>query len=324
MPLNLTSRLGQVRALLRDRSVVALLLTAAIVGGIFLARHQRKSSLYVDQFWALKASWENCADMVLTGDSRVYIGVSPEAMRQVLPGRTILNYGFSANGYSPEYLRRARAVLREDGSRIIVLGITPRSLSFRCQGNNGYTQVMKDFRLSKGWGAAAGLQTTMYVLAEPLTFENAVSELVHWNNARPSTFDYYADGWMRAHKTRDDFGDSLSVYAAGYENEKERATPAVIDGLLEQVRQWRGEGVRVYAFRVPTSPEMYALENRLSAFNEQSFASKLEQSGGVWIPTDQMIYHSWDGSHLRYDSAIQLSLDLARKIAAAEAARNRQ
>ena len=324
MPNHLTSWLGQVRTALRDRSVVALLLTTAIVGGIFLARHQRKSSLYADQFWALKASWENCADVVLTGDSRVYIGVSPQAMRQALPGRTILNFGFSANGYSAEYLQRARNVLRQDGSRIIVLGITPRSLSFRCLADNGYTQVMKDFGSSKGWGAAAGLQTTMCVLAEPLTFENAVSELVHWNNARPPTFDYYADGWMRAHKMRDDFGDSLNVYAAGYENEKERPAPAVIGALLEQVRQWRKEGVRVYAFRVPTSPQMYVLENRLSGFNEQTFASGLEQSGGVWIPTEQMIYHSWDGSHLRYDSAIQLSLDLARKIAAAEAARSPQ
>ena len=323
MLLNLTSRLGQVRTVLRDRSVVALLLTAAIVGGIFLARHQKKSALHVDQFWALKASWEHCADVVLTGDSRVYIGLSPEAMRQGLPGRTILNFGFSANGYSKEYLQRARNVLRPDGSRIIVLGISPNSLSIKAQGNNGFTQVMKDFGSQKEWGAAADLRTAVYVLAEPLTFDSAVSELVHWNNYRPLTFDYYADGWMRAHKMQDDYGD-VPIIAAGLLKSDKKAAPAVIDGLLEQVRQWRKEGVRVYAFRVPTSPEMYDLENRLSEFNEQTFTSGLEQAGGVWIPMDQTTYHSWDGNHLRYDAAIQMSQDLARKIAAVEAAQNRQ
>jgi hypothetical protein len=319
---DLKSRLGQAtRTTLRDRSVVALLLTAAVVGGIFLSRRDSKPTMYPDQFWAMKAAWQHCADMVLMGDSRAYIGVSPEAMRQALPGRTILNFGFSGSGYSQEYLQRARSVLREDGSRIIVLGITPHSLTSGALNRNGFIQTMKDFGSKKEWGAAEDLRASLGVLAEPMTFENAVNAMVHWNKVRPHTNDYRPDGWVSVQKMRDDYGQVLKDYIAMFENDK--AQPAIIDGLLQQVRQWRKEGVRVYAFRVPTSPQMYALENRISDFDEKGFSSGLEQAGGVWISMEQTAYHSFDGSHLRSDAAIQLSLDLGRKIAASEAAGTR-
>ena len=316
---DLTSRFGKaMRALLRDRSVVALLLTAAIVGGIFLIRHQRKTTLFPDQYWAMKASWEHCADVVLAGDSRMNMGACPEAMQQALPGRTILNFGFFGTGYSPEYLQRTRNVLREDGSRIIVLGITPHSLTSSALVNNGFIQVMRDFGPGKGWGVAEEVRAAIDVLSEPVTFENAVNAMVHWNkNVRSHTNDYRPDGWMEVRKMRDDTSQ-VDDYEIMFKSDKTQ--PAVIERLLEQVRQWRKQGIHVYAFRVPTCPQMYALENRLSEFNEQTFTAGLEQAGGAWLSMNQTGYHSFDGSHLRFDAAIQLSQDLARKIAAAEAA----
>ncbi len=315
-----TSRFGRtIRNALRNRSVVALVLTAAAVGGIFLVRHQSKQTMTPDEYWAMKASWRHCADVVLTGDSRVNIGASPQAMRPALPGRTILNFGFFGNGYTAEYLQRARSVLREDGSRIIVLGITPISLTSHTQSDNKFIQAMKDFASGKRWGLADDLQAEIDALAEPLTFENAVNAVVHWNKVQSHSNDYRPDGWMEVQRKRGDYTTVLNDYAAMFENDK--AEPAVIDRLLEHVRQWRKEGVRVYAFRVPTSREMYDMENRSSGFDERTFTAGLERAGGVWIAMDQTAYDSYDGSHLRYDDAIRMSRDLAAKIAAAEAAR---
>ena len=345
MRLNLKSRFGQAtRSALRDRSVVALALTVAAVGGIFLVRCRSKPTMTPDQYWAMKASWRNCADVVLTGDSRVNIGANPQAMRPALPGRTILNFGFFGNGYTADYLHRARGVLRQDGSRIIVLGITPISLTSHTQSDNNFVQAMKDFEAQKKrWAAVTDLlawlrvpappltiekafrvsddlQAEIDVLAEPMTFENAVNSMVHWNK-RSHTNDYRPDGWMEVQSTRDDYRAELNDYEAMFKSDKTQ--PAVIDGLLKQVRQWRKEGVRVYAFRVPTSDEMFALENRISGFDEQAFTAGLKDAGGVWIAMDQRAYHSYDGSHLRYDAAIRMSQDLAAKIAAAEAAPGR-
>jgi hypothetical protein len=49
-----------------------------------------------------------------------------------------------------------------------------------------------------------------------------------------------------------------------------------------------------------------------SGFDEKTFVVRFEAAGGIWLNLDQTAYHTYDGSHLREDAAVELSGDVAR------------
>lgn len=83
---------------------------------------------------------------------------------------------------------------------------------------------------------------------------------------------------------------------------------------MDQTRQWTAQGIRVYAFRVPSSLAMVALEDQMSGFDEATFVEQFKAAGGIWFSIPLEPYHSYDGSHLTKQAALQLSADLARLI----------
>ena len=56
-------------------------------------------------------TWKTRFDMILMGDSRVYRGLSPEAMKSVLSDYRIFNFGYSGGGLDPVMYRRQNAGL---------------------------------------------------------------------------------------------------------------------------------------------------------------------------------------------------------------------
>jgi hypothetical protein len=94
---------------------------------------------------------------------------------------------------------------------------------------------------------------------------------------------------------------------------------ATVGRLLDAVRRWRAAGIRVYAFRPPTTAEMLAAEQVCAGYDEAALAEAFEAAGGRWIDMDQTAYHSYDGSHLTRTAAEQMSRDLARAIQLKEA-----
>ena len=87
----------------------------------------------------------------------------------------------------------------------------------------------------------------------------------------------------------------------------ESANPKLINSLLEQVQKWHSRGIKVYGLRIPTSAAMRNVENEYSQFNESGFIDDFSKAGGIWIPVEIDGYISYDGSHLRADSAVKLS-----------------
>lgn len=61
-------------------------------------RRNDSSGMEPEAFWAMKSEWGSQADIVLLGDSRTLVGVSPEAMQSGLPDVSIFNYAFQAVG----------------------------------------------------------------------------------------------------------------------------------------------------------------------------------------------------------------------------------
>jgi hypothetical protein len=95
---------------------------------------------------------------------------------------------------------------------------------------------------------------------------------------------------------------------------KTQVSTDLVKGVIDQTRQWTNQGIRVIAFRPPSTFEMVDLENKISGFDERSFVQQFTQAGGIWLDIPIEPYHSYDGSHLVKASAIQLSIDLANRL----------
>ena len=112
-----------------DRTVGTLLLSLCLL--LLIAWLPKSYRITGNQhlYWQEKMTWQSCADMVLAGNSRVYHGIAPRRMGRELHDLRIVNYGFSAVGYSPEYLDAIERLLDPHSRRpAIVLGISPASL----------------------------------------------------------------------------------------------------------------------------------------------------------------------------------------------------
>ena len=119
----------RLRRLLCDRTLWSLLLATGLLVTLAGLRNSQRQGLHPRQYDRIKAGWHHCADVVLTGDSRVMCGLSPAAMASQLPGLRILNYGLAGQGLCPEVLDRIEQLLDPHGqSKIIVLGLSPALL----------------------------------------------------------------------------------------------------------------------------------------------------------------------------------------------------
>lgn len=90
-----------------------------------------------------------------------------------------------------------------------------------------------------------------------------------------------------------------------------------INRLAENVALWSKKGVKVFAFRPPTTHKMVELEDSLSGFNEAAIRVRLEKEGAIFLDFNIDDYTTSDGSHLQKESAIKFSIDMARKMQAA-------
>ena len=74
-----------------DRTVGALLLAVILITIMGSLRPNTTRGIYEKRYWANKISWQNYADVVITGDSRVLGGISPGKMKETLKNMCIVN-----------------------------------------------------------------------------------------------------------------------------------------------------------------------------------------------------------------------------------------
>jgi hypothetical protein len=300
-----------VKRILKHRVAVTLVLGAvSLVLTMIYAEHD-VTGLPTDVFWENKISWQARADCVLAGDSRVFIGVSPAAMAPELQGRRIVNYGFSACGYDRAYLSAIARVLDPAGRRpTIILGITPHSLTRRATARSEFLR-----RINKPAGGPTYWETLEWQF-RPFSLANAVVPLFPDCRAEHYYRHHVADGWAAASYVPEDPRLSLSRYRRTFTGQQ--VDPPMIEDVLRYAGAWTVRGIRVYAFRPPTTRKMVELEDALSGFRESEFVARFTAAGGVWLDTDQFGYTTYDGGHLRWDAAQQFSRDLARAVRAIE------
>lgn len=304
---------------MRTRAAANLVAIAlAIVAGGYArdrwlppARHELAEA---EAFWVLKTHQPPRYDVVMAGDSRTYRGASPSAMRVALPTLRVLNFGYSSGGLASPLLEAAAAKLDPAGARVIVLGVSPFSLTPMAAENGHFKSFLhQDPRLYEPSPWAAGMQRYF----DPIIDSPALA-LQREINAPPEGLyyheDFFDDGWVGSWTRPEDPTRAIKDYQETFA--KTRVSPAVAGELFEQVRHWTDAGIQVFAFRPPTTQAMVALENEVSGYDEVEVAARLTQAGAVWLDFSSASYRTYDGSHLHQAAAAAFSLDLARAMEA--------
>jgi hypothetical protein len=293
-----------------DRTARTLMLTVLLLVIMGSSRPEKNRGLYPDAYWARKSGWEKCADMVLAGDSRVLIALSPMEMQKYFPGTRIYNYGFGSVWFSKEYMESVKDLLDpKSEDKTIIMGISPHSLLIQD------VETSQFYRINNMSDRERFMETYLGGLEfffSPLSFKEALKGIL------PSMADYHVkkhfflDGWVAIHKEPDSMRKTFRNYRMYYEEQK--VDPGTIENIISFIEECVGQGIKIYGFVPPTCREMYEFEAAESGFDEEDFIRRFEDAGGVWIYVDPVAYHSFDGSHLQDDSAIQLTNDLCEKI----------
>ena len=304
------SQFDNLKKLFGDRTFRTLVLALIFITAMGSTRPVENYGVDTSTYWARKGGWEKCADIALAGDSRVLTGLSPKEMQKYFPVTRICNYGFGAAWFSEKYLERLKGLLDPDSAdKTIILGISPHSLLRQATGTGQF------FSLSSMSGRDRFMNIYFGVLIDffdPLSFKDALKGIFPSPEDDHTKRTFYPDGWVAVHREHDSTKKSLRNYRMYYEAQK--ADPDIIESIISFVEECVGEGIRMYGFIPPTCREMYKLESAQSGLDEEEFIKKFKAAGGIWIETDPEAYHSFDGSHLQDDSAIQFTRDLCKKI----------
>ncbi|MDA3926279.1 MAG: hypothetical protein PF904_16410 [Kiritimatiellae bacterium] len=131
----------------RDRCFWSLILSLLLIGVFGVVKPEPLDPKVANRdvrnwFWANKVHNSMAYDLLLLGDSRLYRGVSPAVMKDVLgKDYQILNFGFSSGGLNSRMFREADKRFAKDGSgKTVVMAVTPYSLTVDAAKNEHFLQ----------------------------------------------------------------------------------------------------------------------------------------------------------------------------------------
>lgn len=263
------------------------------------------------QFWLKKTFGEEKADVVIGGDSRVYRGVSTNSLSKGLGGNlTSLNLGYSSAGYSNEYFDFLLSRMKKKETPILILGITPHSLTKEAAKNEDYNQYKKMTAFQRFEGLYLSELKKVFTLHNP---KEIVEILFVKRSQREGYFqDFTEGGWVGSYEIPNDSTSAIESYKKTFG--KYQVSESVTEAFLKRVEKIRKSGVQVIAFRLPTTDQMEQLEDSISGFNEDYIKEQLESYGCVWLEFQNKGYRSYDGSHLHFKSAEKLSEELGNRV----------
>lgn len=300
----------EINALQKIKAATLLSLLFVILFGL-LKPTPISSRIKKEEFWANKTHGSQSYNIVFCGDSRLYRGISSSVVSNIFsPQNTqVLNFGYSSGGLSEEMFKRAEnKLVNKNEIRAIVLAITPFSLTPEAKKNEHLIQEIK-----RDWNDAYS-RKFIYPL---FYFFEPTSPLEISNKAMGKTNGYYEtfeeDGWVKSYEIPESREKALNSYRKEFKNNL--VDNQVIKEMCEQIQIWAEKRIQVFAFRMPTSAEMAELENTISGYDNELVRKSIEESGGKWLTTKHPTqYHTYDGSHLHYNSAIHLSEELGKQL----------
>lgn len=260
----------------------------------------------VHEFWMSKTHSKDKYNVVVCGDSRVYRGVSPDAIIDNTDlNLTGINLGYSGSGFSEEYLDFALSKLDKNASlKVLVLGVTPHSLTreaFKNDDLRSYKEVASTQVMKAGYLSPILKHFAPYQLSE-LIGRRTVSHIQ----------EYKPDGWVASSFRVPNPESAIPSYRKTFSKYQVKETE--VDAFLKKVGQITSSGIHVIAFRPPSTIRMRALEDSISGFDESYIKQKLIEDSVVWMDFSEADFNSHDGSHLHFESAIKLSEMIGKRI----------
>ncbi len=266
--------------------------------------------LKTKNFWLKKTFDNNKYDVIICGDSRVYRGVSPQAMNSEFENTDILNFGFSSGGYSDIMYRAINHRLDSKSERkILILGISPYSLTPRAAQNKSlyhYQNIKREERIENQYFSGV---LEFFIPFTPIELER---KMIGKSFLNPKIETFNSSGWVASDFVNRDPEYALKSYQTTFNNNQ--VSEQLVHKLCLQISEWKSEDIEIYAYRPPTTNKMVTLEDSLSGFKQSEIILALKEAGAQWIDLSDQTYYSYDGSHLQEKSAIQFSIDLAQKI----------
>ena len=266
-------------------------------------------------YWTKKTTTLSKFDIVIGGDSRVYRGVSPQAINEELGSNySIGNFGYPNAGYSNFYLKYLISKFNtESKNKILLLGITPLSLTSGSLENEALMQYLRKAKFDNFKTINFNSFYSFFSVYVPVT---VIKGLLNKNETNVGigklSQKFYDNGWVKSRQFPYDSTNALDNYKKVFEsNQFDTTLFQAINANLKDIVE---SGIKVYAFRPPVTPQMLALEESRCHFNEDYVVKKLQESGVNWIPAGSSGYVSYDGSHLQDSSAIRFSRYLASQL----------
>ena len=260
-----------------------------------------------EKFWADKVHAKTKYDVIFAGDSRVYRGIASKVVSDQLNGLKVLNFGFSSGGLNSEIFDAIEKRLTKGDKTIIVLGITPYSLTPKAQQNEHFHQEKERDRKEVFRRRFISPVIHFFDPIKP-------AEIIYYKDEKKGYYErFHKDGWVASIKIPVDSNAALKSYRKNFKNNK--VSMEVLQQLCKRVAEWKREGFAIFAFRMPTTKGMRLLENEISGFNELEVKKNLTASGVKWIEVqNKSSYPSYDGSHLEAAAAVKFSKYLGQEL----------
>ena len=264
--------------------------------------------LTTKHFWQLKLCQPPANDIVLAGNSRVYLGLSPHHMSKACGKQRIFNFGFVACSLNRRYLEHAVSFLDPDSPNpTLVLGLCPHVL-IKPGGNNGYnywaSQVLPERR-------SLLQQIRRDNLSGKAFIKTNARNLLNLSRGLPLN-RYFADGWeacLPLFKPSDRY-----IKVAARLAQSKQVNPGMVDELLEITSELHQRGVTVLAYRPPSAAQLCQLEQNSSGLDFEDFIQRFQQAGGRWLHINPEEYQTFDGAHLDFRNATRLSQKVGKAL----------
>ncbi|MBT8180648.1 MAG: hypothetical protein KJO53_03570, partial [Eudoraea sp.] len=224
-----------------------------------------------EKFWADKVHAKTKYNLIVAGDSRVYRGIAPRVISDELDGLKVLNFGFSSGGLNTEIFNEIEKRLARENKTIIVLGITPYSLTPRAQLNEHFKQEKERDRKEVFRRRFISPIIHFFDPIKP-------TDIIYAKDEQKGYYErFHKDGWVASLKIPIDSNAALKSYRKNFLENK--VSKGVLHKLYKRVAEWKHEGFNIFAFRLPTTKAMLLLENEISGFNELDVIRNLKASG---------------------------------------------
>ena len=257
--------------------------------------HIEEAQLAADSFWAEKVYGKSQYDILLMGDSRTYMGVSPKTLRSRVPSMSIYNFGFSAGHINNQLLEEGQKKL-QNGKRFLI---------FLCTSSN-----LRDMN-----------NDHLFSIRKPTVFSRIFP--LHFIQMRDcSQFNNSADLGFLPQRCEKNKVLCLNIFAMHNILFQIRPfRPSDFKHFVQNLKWCKRNNIKVVAHRMVSCREMDELEDKLSGVDWNKIKQAVLEEGFVWLERppspllEQIEEHCYDASHLNAEGAELFSNWLGQELA---------